>query len=56
MIHTASLVHDDVIDGASERRGKTAVNVAFTDKECVLAGDFILSNATCILAKIGNPR
>lgn len=56
MIHTASLVHDDVIDGASERRGKTAVNVAFTEKECVLAGDFILSNATCILAKIGNPR
>lgn len=56
MIHTASLVHDDVLDEATTRRNKTAVNVAFTAKECVLAGDAILAKATYMLAEIGNVR
>ncbi|XP_031551813.1 decaprenyl-diphosphate synthase subunit 1-like [Actinia tenebrosa] len=54
MIHTASLIHDDVIDGAKTRRGKIAVNIAFGDKDCVLAGDYILSSASQALAKLGN--
>lgn len=56
MIHTASLVHDDVIDEASTRRAKSAVNVEFTAKECVLAGNAILAKATHMLASIGDVR
>ena len=55
-IHTASLVHDDVIDEATTRRGMAAVNVRFSEKECVLAGDFILARATKLLAGLGNVR
>ncbi|XP_063308661.1 all trans-polyprenyl-diphosphate synthase PDSS1 [Pelobates fuscus] len=54
MIHTASLVHDDVIDGSDSRRGKKTVNQIWGEKKAVLAGDFILSAASVALAKIGN--
>jgi len=54
MIHTASLVHDDVIDGADTRRGKVSVNKMFGEKMSVLAGDYILSCASQALAKLGN--
>lgn len=54
MIHTASLVHDDVIDGADTRRGKVSVNKTFGEKMSVLAGDYILSCASQTLAKLGN--
>ena len=56
MIHTASLLHDDVIDDATTRRNKVSVNHMFSDKQAILAGDFILSRATILLAKIGNPK
>uniref|UniRef100_A0A4X2MBQ9 All trans-polyprenyl-diphosphate synthase PDSS1 n=2 Tax=Vombatus ursinus TaxID=29139 RepID=A0A4X2MBQ9_VOMUR len=54
MIHTASLVHDDIIDDASSRRGKDTVNQIWGEKKAVLAGDFILSVASVALARIGN--
>ncbi|KAM4689362.1 all trans-polyprenyl-diphosphate synthase PDSS1 [Discoglossus pictus] len=54
MIHAASLVHDDVIDGSSSRRGKSTVNQIWGEKKAVLAGDFILSAASLVLARIGN--
>lgn len=54
MIHTASLVHDDVIDGADTRRGKISVNKMFGEKMSVLAGDYILSCASQALAQLGN--
>jgi len=54
MIHTASLLHDDVIDEASERRNKPSVNHAFTQKQAILAGDFILSRSSILLAQLGN--
>ncbi|XP_078519556.1 all trans-polyprenyl-diphosphate synthase PDSS1 isoform X1 [Lissotriton helveticus] len=54
MIHTASLVHDDVIDGSDSRRGKTTVNHLWGEKKAVLAGDYILSAASMALARIGN--
>ncbi|KAM4544234.1 all trans-polyprenyl-diphosphate synthase PDSS1 isoform 1-T1 [Fundulus diaphanus] len=54
MIHTASLVHDDVIDGSDERRGKTSINEVWGERKAILAGDFILSAATKALARIGN--
>ncbi|XP_008055355.1 decaprenyl-diphosphate synthase subunit 1 isoform X2 [Carlito syrichta] len=54
MIHTASLVHDDVIDDATSRRGKHTVNKIWGEKKAVLAGDLILSAASMALARIGN--
>ncbi|XP_068529783.1 all trans-polyprenyl-diphosphate synthase PDSS1 isoform X1 [Anas acuta] len=54
MIHTASLVHDDVIDDANSRRGKMTVNQIWGERKAVLAGDFILSAASLALARIGN--
>lgn len=54
MIHTASLVHDDVIDGADTRRGKTSVNKMFGERMSVLAADYILACASQALAKLGN--
>ncbi|XP_028289345.1 all trans-polyprenyl-diphosphate synthase PDSS1 [Parambassis ranga] len=54
MIHTASLVHDDVIDGSDKRRGKRTINEVWGEKKAILAGDFILSAASMALARIGN--
>ncbi|XP_053090788.1 decaprenyl-diphosphate synthase subunit 1 isoform X2 [Pangasianodon hypophthalmus] len=54
MIHTASLVHDDVIDGADMRRGKNTINEVWGERKAILAGDFILSAASMALARIGN--
>uniref|UniRef100_A0A3P8XRZ8 All trans-polyprenyl-diphosphate synthase PDSS1 n=1 Tax=Esox lucius TaxID=8010 RepID=A0A3P8XRZ8_ESOLU len=54
MIHTASLVHDDVIDGSDKRRGKTTINEVWGERKAILAGDFILSAASMALARIGN--
>lgn len=54
MIHTASLVHDDVIDGSDRRRGKMTINEIWGEKKAILAGDFILSAASMALARIGN--
>ncbi|XP_074549051.1 all trans-polyprenyl-diphosphate synthase PDSS1 [Halichoeres trimaculatus] len=54
MIHTASLVHDDVIDGSDKRRGKRTINELWGERKAILAGDFILSAASMALARIGN--
>nr|XP_046227368.1 decaprenyl-diphosphate synthase subunit 1 [Scatophagus argus] len=54
MIHTASLVHDDVIDGSDKRRGKRTINEIWGERKAILAGDFILSAASMALARIGN--
>ena len=44
-IHTASLLHDDVIDGAETRRGKPAANSMWGNQVVILVGDFLYSNA-----------
>ncbi|XP_043546489.1 decaprenyl-diphosphate synthase subunit 1 isoform X4 [Chiloscyllium plagiosum] len=54
MIHTASLVHDDVIDGSDTRRGKITVNKIWGERKAILAGDFVLSAASVALARLGN--
>lgn len=54
MIHTASLVHDDVIDTADTRRGKASVNVLWGQKKAILAGDYIISRASQMLARLRN--
>lgn len=45
MLHTASLVHDDVVDESNMRRGQRSVNALFDNKAAVLVGDFITSKA-----------
>ncbi|XP_047491558.1 all trans-polyprenyl-diphosphate synthase PDSS1-like [Penaeus chinensis] len=54
MIHTASLVHDDVIDASDTRRGKPSVNSLYGQRKAVMAGDYILSVASAMLARIRN--
>ncbi|SCU81852.1 LAFA_0C07558g1_1 [Lachancea sp. 'fantastica'] len=56
MIHTASLLHDDVIDYSDTRRGRASGNVAFTNKMAVLAGDFLLGRATVSISRLRNPE
>jgi octaprenyl-diphosphate synthase len=52
LLHTATLVHDDVVDESSERRGIKSINSAWTNKIAVLFGDYLLSRG--LLAAIDN--
>jgi len=45
LIHTATLLHDDVIDGAETRRGRPSTNVKWGNHTCVLAGDWLYMEA-----------
>lgn len=45
LLHTASLVHDDVVDESAERRGQASVNALYDNRVAVLVGDYILSTA-----------
>lgn len=45
LLHTASLVHDDVVDESVERRGQASVNAEYNNKVAVLVGDYVLSTA-----------
>jgi len=56
LLHTASLVHDDVVDESSERRGQASVNATYNNKIAVLVGDYILSTALQRVSLTGNPR
>ncbi|MCJ1450623.1 coq1 putative hexaprenyl diphosphate synthase [Mycoblastus sanguinarius] len=52
LIHTASLLHDDVIDNSTSRRSSPSANVSFGNKMAVLAGDFLLGRASVALARL----
>ncbi|KNE70813.1 hypothetical protein AMAG_14929 [Allomyces macrogynus ATCC 38327] len=52
MIHTASLLHDDVIDVADTRRGVPSVNAEHGNKLAILAGDYLLARASIGLARL----
>ncbi|MFM1812096.1 MAG: solanesyl diphosphate synthase [Cyanobacteriota bacterium] len=54
MIHTASLVHDDVVDEASTRRGVDTVHSRFNHRVAVLAGDFLFAQASWHLANLND--
>lgn len=54
IIHTASLVHDDIIDNCDTRRGINAVHNAFNNKVAVLAGDFLFAQSSWYLANLNN--
>jgi octaprenyl-diphosphate synthase len=54
LIHTATLVHDDVVDQASTRRGSVTVNSLWNNKISVLMGDFLYARAVRLLVDIGS--
>ena len=54
IIHTASLLHDDVIDDCNQRRGAGTVNSKFSNKIAVLAGDFLFAQSSWYLANLNN--
>lgn len=54
MLHTASLVHDDVVDESDERRGQLSVNALMDNKAAVLVGDYLLSTSLKHAATAGS--
>ncbi|MBR4699963.1 MAG: polyprenyl synthetase family protein [Prevotella sp.] len=56
LLHTASLVHDDVVDDSGERRGQPSVNATYNNKVSVLVGDYILSTALLHVSYTGDQR
>ena len=54
LLHTATLVHDDVVDNSSIRRGVKSVNNVWTNSHGVLIGDYIYSKAFILMVQIGN--
>ena len=55
LLHTATLVHDDVVDEADERRGYFSINALWKNKIAVLVGDYLLSKG-CLLYTSPSPR
>jgi octaprenyl-diphosphate synthase len=53
-IHTATLLHDDVVDESGERRGQKAANLVFGNQASVLVGDFLFSRAFQLMVKDGS--
>ncbi|MDW8096363.1 MAG: polyprenyl synthetase family protein, partial [Aquificaceae bacterium] len=53
-VHVASLLHDDVVDGAQTRRGKKSANLIFGNQACVLTGDYMYAKALSLYAQYGN--
>lgn len=53
-IHTATLLHDDVVDGSKKRRGKKTANFIWGNKSSILVGDFLLSRAFKLLVDDGS--
>ncbi|MCA1795745.1 MAG: polyprenyl synthetase family protein, partial [Desulfobacteraceae bacterium] len=55
-LHAATLLHDDVVDGADMRRGRPAAHTLWPAAQVVLTGDFLLARALDIAAKTQDPR
>ena len=55
-IHTATLLHDDVVDGSERRRGRDTANAVYGNQASVLVGDFVYSRAFQMMAAIGSQR
>ena len=56
MLHTATLVHDDIIDGADKRRGRPSANTTWGNEKCVLAGDWLYMQAFKVALEERNLR
>ena len=55
-IHTATLLHDDVVDNSKKRRGKKTANLVWDNKSSILVGDYLLSKAFRMLIKDGSTK
>lgn len=55
-VHTATLLHDDVVDGSQKRRGRATANNLFGNQASVLVGDFVYSRAFQMMATVGSQR
>jgi geranylgeranyl pyrophosphate synthase len=55
MYHTASLVHDDVIDRADMRRGKDSLNKRWGQRNAIWAGNFVVAISNKILGQMNDP-
>ena len=56
MLHAATLIHDDLVDGASLRRGRETLHTTWPTGATVLAGDYLLGQATLLIAELEHPR
>jgi geranylgeranyl pyrophosphate synthase len=56
MLHVATLIHDDLVDGASLRRGRETLHTTWPTGATVLAGDYLLGQATSLVAELEHPR
>ncbi len=56
LLHTASLVHDDVVDDSMQRRGQPSVNAIYNNKLAVLSGDYLLSTSLMLTGRSANVR
>lgn len=56
MLHAATLLHDDILDNASLRRGKPAAHTVFGPLQAILAGDAMLAKAMLIVSRLGDTR
>ena len=56
LLHTASLVHDDVVDESDKRRGQSSVNAIYDNKVSVLVGDYLLATSLTNAALTGDIR
>jgi geranylgeranyl pyrophosphate synthase len=56
LLHMATLIHDDLLDKASTRRGSATINSKWDSKSTVLAGDYVWAKAAKIAAEVGNPQ
>ena len=54
LLHTASLIHDDVVDESLMRRGQPSVNASFNNKVAVLSGDYLLATSLAQAAMTSN--
>lgn len=55
-IHTATLLHDDVVDESEKRRGKATANILFDNKSSVLVGDYLFARAFQLMVETGSLR
>lgn len=55
LLHSATLIHDDILDGAATRRGRPAAHTVFGLAPAILAGDALLAHANAIMARPGLP-
>ena len=55
-IHTATLLHDDVVDESSQRRGRPTANLLWDNKSSVLVGDYLFARSFQLMVETGRPR